>query len=771
MEALFLKVLSMSATATYVLLAVLVLRLMLRRAPKWLSYALWSLVLFRLVCPVSIPSAFSVFGRLGKAATADGALAHIPENLGGVTPPQTGIGRAVINGALPAAAPAVGANPAQTLLSLGAYIWLAGVALMLIYSVVSYQRLKRRLTDATLAGGNIYETDKIASPFVCGFIAPKIYLPVGLTGEERDYVLRHEETHIARRDYLIKPLAFLVLSVHWFNPFLWLGFVLMSRDLEMSCDEKVIAGLDKEGKTGYSAALMRLATKGPILAGSPLAFGESGAKGRVKNVLNYKKPAFWVLVAAAAAVLVAAVCLLTDPAGTPPKAPEPGELPAFARAYAFDENLYTNPLSSYIPFEGTGQLYLLDPDTGFTIVGEETGEVQENIPSEDIDWYGKEVDAAAWDALFMTQPVDIGAYSLRMEYAVGDRYRVYQMDSQVWLAAVNLNGGSMWSLYRLKETGMPATQMNWRDVRLGMPRGEVHKIMGQEYGMLSGLFGDVYTLSDNTSVIFYYSSDEVVQTIRQPDGTVNPPSPQQQVYDYIAQKMDAAYSPCYSGLRYGMDGYGEAVSGGDYTGTFLWTMYYTSYIYYDAPDDIGEEQQANFSFQATAKISEDGSLESGTIAVFADASAAGPPQYVTPLDDFFRDLPKIEFAVTEEGEVEQSSIAIPVIEGEDMIDTVTRWAYKWRQAVLSLPGTSAFHVPDLQILRVSYDPDNVNFPGQPEVYIIDYAVKTPRSSPWYAGSGVEIESGRYKGWLSQGRGLRLYEKDGFWHTDGMFTGR
>ena len=312
MEELFLKILNMSITATYVLLAVLVLRLILKRAPKWISYALWSLVLFRLVCPISISSTLSVFGRIGKTTSTGGGMEHIPVDISMAAIPQVDIGTTGMNAATPAAS----ANPMQTLIFIGTCIWLAAIGVMLIYSVVSYLRLKHSMMDATLVSGNIYETDNISSPFVCGLIKPKIYLPIGLSGNEREYVLRHEQTHISRRDYIIKPLAFLVLSVHWFNPFMWLAFILMSRDLEMSCDEKVVSGLDSEGKVGYSSVLIQLAMKRPIFAGSPVAFGESGAKGRIKNVLNYKKPAFWVLIAAVAVVIVSTACLLTNPAKT-----------------------------------------------------------------------------------------------------------------------------------------------------------------------------------------------------------------------------------------------------------------------------------------------------------------------------------------------------------------------------------------------------------------------------------------------------------------------
>lgn len=321
MEALFLRILNMSITATYVLIAVLVLRLLLRGLPKWISYSLWSLVLFRLVCPVSFSSAFSIFGRIGKTTSVNNVIEHIPADIGMTAIPQVDIDptsvNTVINNALPAASPTASVNPTQILIFIGACIWLTGVAVILIYSFASYLKIKYRIREATLLTDNVFETDKIASPFVYGLINPKMYVPVGLQESERGYVICHEQTHIARKDHLIKPLAFLVLSVHWFNPFMWLAFILMSRDLEMSCDEHVISRLDSEGKAGYASALIQLAMKRPILAGSPLAFGESGAKDRVKNILNYKKPAFWVLIIAVLAVAAICIGFLSNPIKSP----------------------------------------------------------------------------------------------------------------------------------------------------------------------------------------------------------------------------------------------------------------------------------------------------------------------------------------------------------------------------------------------------------------------------------------------------------------------
>lgn len=317
MVEVFLKILNMSITATYVLIAVLILRLLLKRAPKRISYMLWSVLLFRLVCPVSFSSAFSLFNFFNAPVADSGGIEYISKGNGLTVVPQissdAGYFGKTVSPVVTQAAETTSVNPMQVFLSIGAWVWLAGMAVMLIYSVVSYLRLKRRVSTATLLNGNVFETEEISSPFVCGFFKPKIYLPVGINETEREYVLLHERTHILRKDHIIKPIAFFALSVHWFNPLMWLAFCLMSRDMEMSCDERVVCELDHEGKARYGETLMRLAIKRPIVAGSPLAFGESTTKGRIKNVLHYKKPAFWLVCTAVLVVAVGVVFLLTNP--------------------------------------------------------------------------------------------------------------------------------------------------------------------------------------------------------------------------------------------------------------------------------------------------------------------------------------------------------------------------------------------------------------------------------------------------------------------------
>ncbi len=320
MYQLIFKILNMSITATFMALAVIFLRLILKGSPRWISYVLWSVVLFRLICPFSFSSSFSLLGGIGAPAAESGMVSYIPPNIVHTATPQVdlvipGLSRAV-NSSLPQGEEQLVADPLEAPAAIATFIWLLGVAVMLIYSVISYVLLRRRLYDATLLEGNVFETDAITAPFVCGLMKPCVYLPAGLPEAEQRYVLLHERTHISRRDYLIKPLAFLALSIHWFNPVMWLSFRLMCRDMEMSCDERVARELDAEGKAGYSTALLRLAVKRPLFPGSPLAFGESGAKERVKNVLNYKKPAFRIVAIAVIAVAVAAVFLLANPVNT-----------------------------------------------------------------------------------------------------------------------------------------------------------------------------------------------------------------------------------------------------------------------------------------------------------------------------------------------------------------------------------------------------------------------------------------------------------------------
>lgn len=310
MSELFLTVLNMSLMASYVILFVILVRLFLKKAPKFISYALWSVVAFRLIIPFSFESMFSLMPRNTNTVP-------IPHDIIYQQSPKINSGLDVVdslvNESLPA--PAIGAsvNPLQIYIEIGAYFWILGIMILLIYSLVSGILLKRQLRSAELIEQNIFEAKNLKTPFVLGLLRPKIYLPVGFNDKERSYILLHEQTHINRKDHIIKVLAFLVLSVHWFNPFVWIAFMLMSMDMELSCDERVLKEMNEDIKKPYANSLLSLATGRHILNGSPLAFGEGNVKGRIKNVLNYRKPPFWIIVFALAIAAVVSIGLLTNP--------------------------------------------------------------------------------------------------------------------------------------------------------------------------------------------------------------------------------------------------------------------------------------------------------------------------------------------------------------------------------------------------------------------------------------------------------------------------
>ncbi len=314
MSDMFIFILNMSITASYVILFVILIRQLLKKSPKVISYAMWGVAAFRLVFPFSFESIFSLMPRSTNNAV-------IPHDIVYQQSPQINSGVEVIdsyvNNPLPSPVIGASANPMQIYTEVAAYIWALGIIAVLAYSIVSTLILKRQLKSAQLVHKNIYEAENLKTPFVLAFIKPKIYLPIGLDASERNYILLHEQTHINRKDHIIKAFAFLILSIHWFNPLVWVAFMLMCKDMELSCDERVLRGMTEEMneniKKPYANSLLSLATDRHILNGSPLAFGEGNVKGRIKNVLNYKKPRFWVVLFSVTVLLVAGITLLSNP--------------------------------------------------------------------------------------------------------------------------------------------------------------------------------------------------------------------------------------------------------------------------------------------------------------------------------------------------------------------------------------------------------------------------------------------------------------------------
>lgn len=310
MSAVFLQVLNMSLTASYVILFVLAARLLLKKAPKIFSYALWGIVLFRLICPFSFESLFSLLLINPEPIPSNITYAELPQINTGID-----LFDSAVNPILSAQTAAQGAsiNPMQIWISIGQWAWFAGITVLLIYSIISLLCLRSKLIGAVKWQDNIYLADHIESPFVMGLLRPKIYLPSTLSEQEHEYIILHEQTHIKRLDHIVKIVAFLVLTVHWFNPLVWMAFFLCVKDMEMSCDESVMKGMDTDIRREYSASLLSLATGRKIVAGIPLAFGEGDTKSRIKNVMNYKKPTFWIVIVALVAVLAVCIGLAVNP--------------------------------------------------------------------------------------------------------------------------------------------------------------------------------------------------------------------------------------------------------------------------------------------------------------------------------------------------------------------------------------------------------------------------------------------------------------------------
>ena len=309
MAEIFQKALNMSIAAGWLILAVIALRLLLRRAPKRFRLLLWAVVGLRLALPWSIESALSL---IPSAQT-------LPEGIMLERAPVLDTGISALNGAInpgftAAFTPELGAsaNPLQVLLPIAAALWMLGAAAMLLWALVSWLRLRKRAREAVRLEENVYECE-IASPFVLGLFRPRIYLPFSLENGERELVLAHERAHITAGDHIIKPLGWLLLAAHWYNPLVWLAYALFCRDIELACDERVVRGLSLSDRADYSQALLDLSRPRGGVRACPLAFGESSVKGRVKSVLSYKKPAFWLVLLAVVVCVGAAVCFLTDP--------------------------------------------------------------------------------------------------------------------------------------------------------------------------------------------------------------------------------------------------------------------------------------------------------------------------------------------------------------------------------------------------------------------------------------------------------------------------
>ncbi len=311
MAAVFLKLLNLSISASWLVLAVLVLRLVSKRSPKWMNVLLWGIVALRLMLPFSIESALSLIPSAETVSPVVVQFDPAPTITSGVNIIDNAVNPSLSEHF--AAAPTMSVNPLYVWTYLAGWVWLIGLGAMLLYALVSYLRLRRRVRVSLPVQDHIYLCDAISSPFILGVVKPRIYLPSGLDEVQRQNVLSHERAHLARRDHWWKPLGFALLAVYWFNPALWLAYTLLCRDIELACDERVIRTMDESAVKTYSTVLLACSMPRKAVITCPLAFGEVGVKERVRNALHYKKPAFWVVAASVAVCVVVAVCFLTNP--------------------------------------------------------------------------------------------------------------------------------------------------------------------------------------------------------------------------------------------------------------------------------------------------------------------------------------------------------------------------------------------------------------------------------------------------------------------------
>lgn len=465
----FLKILNMSLTASYVIAAVLLVRLLLKRAPKKYSYALWLAAAFRLVCPVSFQSVFSLFtlkpfalNVSDTSSSAATAIVHIPENIGLMAQPEiaTGIAsvNAVVNPMLPAPTTELtSVNPLQVWIFIGMVLWCLGITVLVAFSLVNLIRLRMHLRGAVRLEGNVWQSESVHSPFILGIVRPKIYIPYGLRSDELGYVLRHERSHIRRGDHIIKILAFAILCLHWFNPLVWLAYHLMGKDMELSCDEKVLSETP-DISADYSTTLLSFASNRRFPAPTPLAFGETGVKGRIKNALRWHKPRVWVSITA----LVLCIAVVAACAANPREDKEPEGVMEMLGTYVPYECVYMSPLSSFYPFAGdNGYIYRMDEE-GFTVIDHESGEVSQQY---DVDWSWQSfpyIDEE-W-AEMLGQPEDVYYPPISQQYdailyqplSSGDF--LLNLDGELWLVHSGQHPDGteyIWSIYSL----VPEEQM------------------------------------------------------------------------------------------------------------------------------------------------------------------------------------------------------------------------------------------------------------------------------------------------------------------------
>lgn len=400
MNELFLKIINMSISASWLILAVLILRLALKKASKWVNVLLWGIIAVRLICPFSIESPVSLIPEsVGNGELVSEWMDDYIGDVNIIHNNSVHYDAAVAAGREPISDGAGGYYVVTKYDQLGepstvedivipvlTIIWTAGMVLLVLYTSVSYWRLRRRVDTAVLYRDNIFQSEYVNAPFVLGIIKPRIYLPFKIEKQDLEHVVAHEQAHIRRKDHWWKPLGFLLLTIHWFNPLMWLAYMLLCRDIELACDEKVIKGLDNEQRAGYTQALVACSVKRRMIAACPLAFGEAGVKERVRSVMKYKKPAFWIMILAVITCAAAAVCFLTNPAVNRHSLKWAQELSVGDIESVLSRYISSQHGRTYIQDAVSRGVSINIPDEPYLrvyLISEQFGEIVENIPLTD----------------------------------------------------------------------------------------------------------------------------------------------------------------------------------------------------------------------------------------------------------------------------------------------------------------------------------------------------------------------------------------------------
>lgn len=453
MTEFFRIVLNMSITGAYIAAAIIILRIAMKKLPKKYSYMLWAILGIRLLCPFSFSSAVSIFNVLvpEKPAITSGQMEFIPNDIEYAAEPRITVSVPPVNNALseqlPPAQPNTSANPMQIAMAVGAFVWTVGVLAMTVYTVVSYISVKKKVKNAKLSDGNVYTCESIETPFVFGLIKPHIYLPEYLADGDRPYIIAHEQTHIDRKDHIVKLIAMAALCVHWFNPMVWLSYRLMTKDMELSCDEKALGSFDSDVKKAYANALLNISLKQNRLSlGGVLSFGESNIKSRIKGVLGAKKPKVIAVILAVIAVIAAAVCLLTNAV----KKDSTFE-PIPNGTYVTDKLLYTAPYKNLYSGDDNGLTYEIKDGT-LTISGEDTQTYKLSEPMEipftDEEWDStyNSMEGIGWEdgAKHLSDCKNKYCAEILTDKDGGIDSYIFVMDDELWYVKYS------WEIYRLK---------------------------------------------------------------------------------------------------------------------------------------------------------------------------------------------------------------------------------------------------------------------------------------------------------------------------------